>query len=162
MSMQTKHVKTTSPSHFVCSVNSINPVDRLKIKEKTFSWRKHGKNRVLARTKTYAESKTRFPLYVISKRIKKRIAFRRKASNNMAVSIGTLQAPGIKKKKRRASTTQTHSNSLRRAQRKQTSLLVIKQNPPPTYHIPFSKAKELYKNMRKGNSFCASKKVISS
>ena len=70
MSMQTKRVKTTSPSHFVCAVNSINPVDRLKIEEKTFSRRKHGKNRVLARTKTYAESKTRFPLYVSSKRIK--------------------------------------------------------------------------------------------
>ena len=31
MLMQTKRVKTTSPSHFVCAANSINPVDRLKI-----------------------------------------------------------------------------------------------------------------------------------
>ena len=161
MSMQTKRAKTTSPSHFVCSVNSINPGDRLKIKEKTFSRRKHGKNRVLSRTKTYAENKTPFPFYVSPKRIKKQIGFRRKASNIMAVSIGTLQSPGNKKKKkRRASMTKKQSNSLRRAQRKQTSLPLIKQNPPPTYHIPFSKAMELYKNMRKGNCFYASKKVI--
>ena len=161
ISMQTKRVKTTSPSHFVCSVNLINSVDRLKIKEKSFSRRKHGNNRVLSRRKTYAENKTPFPFYASPKRIKKRIGFRRKVSNNMAVSVGTLQSLGNKKKKKRhASTTKKQSNSLRRAQRKQTSLPVIKQNPPPTYHIPFSKAKELYKNLRKGNSFCASKKVI--
>ena len=103
-----------------------------------------------------------FPFFYTPKRIKKRMGFRRRTSNAMDHRIVPLRGEESKSKKPRSAprTNKQRCQPKRPKLRKQTSVPEVKHKPPPSYHVPYTKALEAYKTLRKGKTFHANKKVI--
>ena len=102
------------------------------------------------------------PFFATPKRTKKRMGFRRRCGDAVNLRFAcerdgdfksklVRNAPRRKKKVRRALSTKLTNSTLTPE---------LKNLPAPSYHVSYNKALEVYKTMRKGQTFHASKRVI--
>ena len=161
-SFETRATQTSCAPVLASFAKSTKATVTGKTREKTIVRRKTLNNKDLHRRRSSSRRESAFPFFVSPKRIKKRIEFRRKTSNVIDDSIVPLRGTDPKSKKHMSKprTNKQRCQPKRQKLRKQTSVPEVKHKPPPSYHVPYTKALEAYKTLRKGKTFHASKKVI--